>query len=176
MPTIIYRARSQTDLCDTRELLRRNGIDAMILGDPNRNLGHKVSFLVELAVADEQAGPAREIIARHASAEDERIRPLTKSIRRGAVLVVAIIALVSIPLLLFAPDIAGKALLVLFIGGWIGLSVIAARKSTLRERRLASGRCVEGGYDLRGNQSGKCPECGERKSHRQRMRRVKSRR
>lgn len=35
------------------------------------------------------------------------------------------------------------------------------RRRSLRSRRLVAGRCTECGYDLTGNVSGTCPECGE---------------
>ena len=40
--------------------------------------------------------------------------------------------------------------------GW----VIAVRATNRRARRRLSGGCVWCGYDLRGNTSGRCPECG----------------
>ncbi len=39
------------------------------------------------------------------------------------------------------------------------LSTSSAKR---RERRAARGYCVSCGYDLTGNESGRCPECGER--------------
>ena len=35
------------------------------------------------------------------------------------------------------------------------------RRRSLRSRRLVAGRCTECGYDLTGNVSGTCPECGD---------------
>jgi len=160
MPTIIYRAQSQADLYSTHDLLTRNGIAATIVGDPERNRGPKVGFLVELAVADEQAAKARDVIARHNSAEEERIQPLTADIRRTAILAVVIVVLFIVPVLVFVPDLAGWLPSILMVGGLIILSILASRRSALRESRFRSAHCVECGYHLRGNRSGKCPECG----------------
>jgi hypothetical protein len=37
------------------------------------------------------------------------------------------------------------------------------RPITLQQRRRAGGQCLSCGYDLRGNVSGVCPECGNSK-------------
>ena len=37
----------------------------------------------------------------------------------------------------------------------------AVRPWRIRRRRMMSGQCVGCGYDLTGNVSGRCPECGE---------------
>lgn len=56
--------------------------------------------------------------------------------------------------------------LVLPLGAWLlaGIAAIAAarwsRKRDLPEVWVAQGRCAACGYDLTGNVSGKCPECG----------------
>ena len=38
---------------------------------------------------------------------------------------------------------------------------VIQRRNLLRAKRLAEGRCLGCGYDLTGNLSGVCPECGE---------------
>ena len=51
-------------------------------------------------------------------------------------------------------------------GGYaLGFGAVVAwrlleRRRTLRSRRRSKGLCTECGYDLTGNVSGKCPECG----------------
>jgi len=61
----------------------------------------------------------------------------------------------------FAVTLLLNALIVpLALGGAWG----ASRGRYRRAARMASGHCVKCGYDLRGNVSGKCPECGERKA------------
>ncbi len=48
-----------------------------------------------------------------------------------------------------------------FFGGVLGY-IVAKRLERRRARRLADGHCGYCGYDLTGNVSGVCPECGER--------------
>lgn len=50
-------------------------------------------------------------------------------------------------------------ILVVAFATWPILELL--RGPVLRWRRTRSGRCFECGYDLRGNQSGICPECGK---------------
>jgi len=47
-----------------------------------------------------------------------------------------------------------------FVVCWIGLMMI--NKQRTRSGRISEGLCVECGYNLTGNVSGICPECGER--------------
>jgi hypothetical protein len=51
-----------------------------------------------------------------------------------------------------------------WVFGLVGGHLVAKRVEAVRvRRRLARakrGQCLECGYDLRGNESGKCPECG----------------
>jgi hypothetical protein len=59
-----------------------------------------------------------------------------------------------------------------YVPGWFLLAVSLpypvtwlarrVRRPSLRERRLRAGLCLQCGYDLRGNVSGTCPECGEK--------------
>ncbi|MCC6359140.1 MAG: hypothetical protein IT450_10365 [Phycisphaerales bacterium] len=42
----------------------------------------------------------------------------------------------------------------------IGISVIALLAMLPKPDRVAAGHCEKCGYDLTGNQSGVCPECG----------------
>ena len=51
---------------------------------------------------------------------------------------------------------------------WAGLMFVMAGSYCLTARRLyvrrrwgREGRCIKCGYDLTGNVSGRCPECGE---------------
>ncbi|MBN2448588.1 MAG: hypothetical protein JXO22_17815 [Phycisphaerae bacterium] len=50
-----------------------------------------------------------------------------------------------------------------FFGFWTGCIVANRRERAQRLRRslAAQGRCERCGYDLTGNVSGRCPECGE---------------
>ncbi len=43
---------------------------------------------------------------------------------------------------------------------WIPLSVILLLWLLARRKRPTPGHCVKCGYDLTGNRSGRCPECG----------------
>lgn len=54
-------------------------------------------------------------------------------------------------------------LLVVNLGGMLllGAGVEQARRRWTRERWRRSGHCVRCGYDLAGNTSDRCPECGE---------------
>ena len=49
---------------------------------------------------------------------------------------------------------------VLVVGSWIALPFVSRRLK--RRRRRKRGLCVKCGYDLTGNESGVCPECGNR--------------
>lgn len=42
------------------------------------------------------------------------------------------------------------------------ISELSASTARRRQGRAARGYCVNCGYDLTGNESGRCPECGER--------------
>ena len=44
----------------------------------------------------------------------------------------------------------------------LGLSAVRHRRQSARADRAARGLCVGCGYDLTGNVSGVCPECGTR--------------
>ena len=53
----------------------------------------------------------------------------------------------------------------LFVGAWLPLLVLAGAvwllaRPMIRARRRRPGSCVTCGYDLTGNTSGRCPECG----------------
>jgi hypothetical protein len=55
-----------------------------------------------------------------------------------------------------------------WIGALIGVPiafcvVLRALANAQRRDRVRGGRCISCGYDLSGNVSGVCPECGERK-------------
>ncbi len=52
---------------------------------------------------------------------------------------------------------------------WIPLLALAIPTTILwyRDRRPPKGHCQQCGYDLTGNVSGKCPECGVRRENRQ---------
>lgn len=52
---------------------------------------------------------------------------------------------------------------IFIVGGaaaWATVSYWLERPALLRRERLALGQCVRCGYDLTGNVSGVCPECG----------------
>jgi hypothetical protein len=61
------------------------------------------------------------------------------------------------------------------IDRWAGVAVIVAvvalmwalldRPTWIKARRWDRGQCVRCGYDLTGNVSGVCPECGRWKGH-----------
>ncbi len=172
MPTVVYRARSRTDLSEARALLTRHGIESTIVGDPDRSPapGTKVYYLVELAVADEQSARARQVISDYQAAESNRIRHLTTPIRRGAIAAFAMSALLGMLGLIFCPELMGIALPGVLVVGLITLSIIASRKAGIRDRRRDRGQCIECGYSLRGNRSGRCPECGSPVSRRLRRR------
>jgi hypothetical protein len=57
----------------------------------------------------------------------------------------------------WSPVIVGAPLF-LIVGNYARTSGDPARRR--RERRIAAGRCVACGYNLTGNISGVCPECG----------------
>ena len=48
-----------------------------------------------------------------------------------------------------------------FLGGILGY-IVARRIDRRHRKRLAEGHCCHCGYNLTGNVSGVCPECGER--------------
>jgi hypothetical protein len=50
--------------------------------------------------------------------------------------------------------LAGAAL------GFLWLALASHRKASRQRKRLKNGHCVPCGYDLTGNVSGVCPECG----------------
>lgn len=55
------------------------------------------------------------------------------------------------------------AVLVLCVAGWAGAGcwfALKARTAAVRMRRRSASLCVHCGYDLTGNESGACPECG----------------
>lgn len=58
----------------------------------------------------------------------------------------------------------GSGSMLLALPMWLPLAFLLAASSLAfwaRQRRaMATGRCIRCGYDLRGNVSGKCPECG----------------
>jgi predicted RNA-binding Zn-ribbon protein involved in translation (DUF1610 family) len=176
MPTIVYKARSQADLYRTQRLLSRNGIDSKVIGDPNKNLGPKVTFFVELAVDDHEASIARKIISTHLASENARIRPLTASIRRGVLLAILCVGPLIVFGLVFAPDILQLLIPVGLVGGLIVLPFIANRRASIRKKRRDAGSCEDCGYNLRGNRSGRCPECGTRVLRRHRLRRRRTKR
>jgi hypothetical protein len=41
------------------------------------------------------------------------------------------------------------------------LPLVRLRRASARRRRAGAGRCGACGYDLTGNESGVCPECGQ---------------
>ena len=49
---------------------------------------------------------------------------------------------------------------------WFVKSILADLKARRRERRQETGHCVNCDYDLTGNSSGRCPECGREISDR----------
>ncbi len=69
--------------------------------------------------------------------------------------------LVSLPVIPDWPAFLGSVLLY----GALSFAGVSAWRSARGWRRRRRGRCVACGYDLRGNVSGTCPECGRRTSH-----------
>lgn len=72
------------------------------------------------------------------------------------------LALAGIPGIV-ATGIAEWLPVALMYGFWLGSSVVAyiiVTKSSIPRRRWRLGLCVDCGYDLHGNASGVCPECG----------------
>jgi hypothetical protein len=47
------------------------------------------------------------------------------------------------------------------VGGYIVAKRVATRRDGRRMRRQSQGLCIRCGYNLKGNVSGCCPECGE---------------
>lgn len=49
-----------------------------------------------------------------------------------------------------------------YVAGFVATLAVARRqrRKSVRSRRRANGLCGECGYDLTGNKSGTCPECG----------------
>ena len=90
-----------------------------------------------------------------------RVRHSVRMILSTVLTVVAGLAMVSA---YFAASV--------FIGRWAGIAVILVvpvvmwvlleRSDWVRTRRQERGRCAGCGYDLTGNVSGLCPECGDR--------------
>ena len=64
---------------------------------------------------------------------------------------------------------AFAAIAVSMAAGWLAWfilerpKVVAAEQSMERQWRRARGQCLSCGYDLTGNVSGECPECGTAK-------------
>lgn len=54
-----------------------------------------------------------------------------------------------------------QALIVCAIAAFIGALHLVGRRASLRARFDSNPRCARCGYDLRGNLSGMCPECGQ---------------
>ena len=72
---------------------------------------------------------------------------------------VALLAVVCVGVIAFRA--AGQAALVFgLILAPVALLVLFELPALRRERRRRRGQCGECGYDLTGNQSGVCPECG----------------
>ncbi|HNO78671.1 MAG TPA: hypothetical protein PKN33_11480 [Phycisphaerae bacterium] len=153
MQTIIYKARSRPDLFAIRDLLSQHGIAPTFVGDPDMSPGPgtKVYYFVELAVDDAQAARAKQIIAEHEAASDDRIRELTLPIRRGVGLAVVFTVLLAALGLIFGMDWMLSALPILFVSVLVALSLISSMKSMTRERRRDRRQCIECGYSLRGN-------------------------
>ena len=42
----------------------------------------------------------------------------------------------------------------------VGAIIVDRPKTSITEQRLREGLCLKCGYDLTGNESGVCPECG----------------
>ncbi len=164
MKTVIYKARSRSELFKIRDHLKRAGIESTIVGDPDMSPapGTKVYYLVELAVDVEDVPDANQIISEHQAAGEERILHLTMPIRRVAGFVLATGVLLGAFGLIFSLDLMMSAITALFILALVALSLAATKRSWTRERRKATGQCIECGYSLRGSRSGRCPECGEK--------------
>jgi hypothetical protein len=86
----------------------------------------------------------------------------------GIILVVGVLAVLDLSTALSALRgtlITDESLPIEMIGFHVGAMsfigwVLAVRSTNRRARRRLAGKCVACGYDLAGNKSGTCPECG----------------
>ncbi|HRX83867.1 MAG TPA: hypothetical protein P5572_02475 [Phycisphaerae bacterium] len=165
MPTVVYKAHSRLDLRDARTALTRAGIAAQTIGDPDMHCapGTKVSYFVELAVDDADVERARAVLAARDRAGEDRIRPLTEAVHRGVLkTAVAAALLIALGFVVFRGGFF-DAVPYLFVGAFVCLMMAPWLKQALQRRRQArvdAGLCGNCNYNLRGNRSGRCPECG----------------
>lgn len=92
--------------------------------------------------------------------------PLNQALFKGLVTLVAGLCLapvVAIAASWFSPGLLGGVVfgMVVVASGVLALVVaVVSYRVARRSRRVVDGFCFECGYDLTGNTSGRCPECG----------------
>ena len=169
MPKVAYKARRRDDLFEALEMLRSRGFSPIIVGDPNMPHGKetRVAYFVEIAVPDEQVNRAWEVLAEWDAGRIHDVSPIVRPLWRGFWLAVSFWVLLVVAAYVVAPEYADGMCMWSPIVAVLGLVCTGHAKSAFREwqfrqleRRLQTDVCRGCGYNLHGNVSGRCPECG----------------
>jgi len=179
--TLIYRTRSQTAMRGVVQALYAAGISPIINGDRDLHRGIVwqkdssgaaenwsgsdtalwVNFF-EVAVPDRELDLARDVIVQWEKSQMRDLSHLTRSVRRTFIhlAVWAVVFVVATKLAFPKHAFTVVSLVGTIVFSW--LLVASGRRLDARAERINRGLCRHCGYNLAGNISGICPECGRK--------------
>jgi hypothetical protein len=153
----VYRAYSGSHAAEVLQLLAARGIEARVMhaGGSDRALR---AAKVSIVVASAQVEEAARVLAHWEHAGDAAVEQHARAAR--PVLFVIALCVFGIALGGIFADLEGLLIKGMFFG-LLGLVAVACLRSIRRStREPPTGHCMSCGYNLRGNRSGRCPECG----------------
>ncbi len=172
MPRVVYRAYPGAHLQRVLGVLRRHGLTPFVLDNPDPHplmrYAAKGTYSIRVAVRDEEYETAAAAIRAWIEKDAPDVKRHARAFHRQLLMAAGFAGLVALAAWLGWGGGADVVLGFLFVAALGGLALWGNLRGVLGRRRFPAGHCRKCGYDLTGNVSGRCPECGMRRGRRRR--------